>query len=390
MSKYYAYIRVSTDKQTLENQKHKILEFAFNKKIQIEDFIEVEVSSRKNQKERLIEDLFLKLKENDTLVVTELSRLGRNMLEILNLIEKFNSKNIKLIFINQPELSTDNSALSNLLISIYGYFAQTEREIISERTKQGLAVARAKGKVLGRQKGQIVKSMYDEHKEKIEELLSLNLKEDNDICKIKTKDNDNLIVSYTPKRAKKDEYNRTKGLKRLEKKVKSGKLTKDQINSRGYNKYLHLKNEISVEIDYEKFYQDSYWDGLKGYITNTNLSNDAVISNYSNLWQIEKAFRMSKSDLEIRPIYHFTRRRIEAHISISFVAYSIYKELERLLYLYNAPFSVKKAREIIHNIYQIEVTLPDSGVKQKVLLQMDEEQQFLVNMIQNEISKSFG
>ena len=202
--------------------------------------------------------------------------------------------------------------------------------------------------------------------------------------------NDNLIVSYTPKRAKKDEYNRTKGLKRLEKKVKSGKLTKDQINSRGYNKYLHLKNEINVEIDYEKFYQDSYWDGLKGYITNTNLSNDAVISNYSNLWQIEKAFRMSKSDLEIRPIYHFTRRRIEAHISISFVAYSIYKELERLLYLYNAPFSVKKAREIIHNIYQIEVTLPDSGVKQKVLLQMDEEQQFLVNMIQNEISKSFG
>ena len=175
MSKYYAYIRVSTDKQTLENQKHKILEFAFNKKIQIEDFIEVEVSSRKNQKERLIEDLFLKLKENDTLVVTELSRLGRNMLEILNLIEKFNSKNIKLIFINQPELSTDNSALSNLLISIYGYFAQTEREIISERTKQGLAVARAKGKILGRQKGQIVKSMYDEHKEKIEELHKLGL-----------------------------------------------------------------------------------------------------------------------------------------------------------------------------------------------------------------------
>ena len=175
MSKYYAYIRVSTDKQTLENQKHKILEFAFNKKIQIEDFIEVEVSSKKTQKERLIEDLFLKLKENDTLVVTELSRLGRNMLEILNLIEKFNSKNIKLIFINQPELSTDNSALSNLLISIYGYFAQTEREIISERTKQGLAVARTKGKVLGRQKGQIVKSMYDEHKEKIEELYKLGL-----------------------------------------------------------------------------------------------------------------------------------------------------------------------------------------------------------------------
>ena len=89
--------------------------------------------------------------------------------------QKFNSKNIKLIFINQPELSTDNSALSNLLISIYGYFAQTEREIISERTKQGLAVAKAKGKILGRQKGQIVRSQYDDHKDKIEELYKLGL-----------------------------------------------------------------------------------------------------------------------------------------------------------------------------------------------------------------------
>ena len=61
------------------------------------------------------------------------------------------------------------------MFPIFAYFAQTEREIISERTKQGLAVARAKGKVLGRQKGQIVKSMYDEHKEKIEELYKLGL-----------------------------------------------------------------------------------------------------------------------------------------------------------------------------------------------------------------------
>lgn len=175
MSKFYAYIRVSTDKQTLENQKHKILEYAYSKKVQIEDFIEIEVSSRKNQKERLLDELFSKLEENDTLIVTELSRLGRNMLEILNLIEKFNTKNIKLVFINQPELSTNDTALSKLLFSIYGYFAETEREIISERTKQGLAVARAKGKILGRQKGQIVKSKYDPYKDKIKELHDLGL-----------------------------------------------------------------------------------------------------------------------------------------------------------------------------------------------------------------------
>ena len=175
MSKYLAYIRVSTDKQSLENQKHKILEYAYENKIKIDDFIQIEISSRKNQKDRLLDDVFLRLKDNDTLIVTELSRLGRNMLEILNLFERFNKSNIKFIFVNQPELSTANNALSKLLLSIYGYFAETEREIISERTKQGLAVAKAKGKKLGRQKGQQVTSKYDEFKDKIEELYILGL-----------------------------------------------------------------------------------------------------------------------------------------------------------------------------------------------------------------------
>jgi len=175
LNKYLGYIRVSTDKQTLENQKHKILEYAHGNKIQIEKFIELEVSSRKNQKERLIDEVFELLDKGDTLIATELSRLGRNMLEILNLVEKFNKYEIKLIFVNQPELSTANNALSKLLLSIYSYFAETEREIISERTKQGLAAARASGKKLGRQVGQQVTSKYDKHKDKIEELYSLGL-----------------------------------------------------------------------------------------------------------------------------------------------------------------------------------------------------------------------
>ena len=86
MNKYFAYIRVSTDKQTLENQKHKILEFAFNKKIQIEDFIEIEVSSKKTQKERLIDDLFLKLEENDRL---SLHNGGQNSTLGLKATKKF-------------------------------------------------------------------------------------------------------------------------------------------------------------------------------------------------------------------------------------------------------------------------------------------------------------
>lgn len=230
--------------------------------------------------------------------------------------------------------------------------------------------------------GARIKNSTDEIAQKI---LNLKLCEDGQNALIKKDDGDNLIITYTEKRAKKDAHNRKKGLTRLEKKVSSGKLTKDKINARGYNKYLTLKNEVNVAIDYDKYNADASWDGLKGYLTNTSLSVDAVIENYSNLWHIEKAFRMSKSDLEIRPIYHFTKRRIEAHISISFVAYTVYKELERLLYKYEAPFSVQKARDIIRNMYQIEIELPNSKHKEKVLLNMDEEQQLLLHIVQSEI-----
>lgn len=175
------YIRVSTDKQNLENQKHALLTYANEHKFIIDEFVEIEISSKGDSKKRLLDSLFLKLKSGDTLICTELSRLGRNMLEILNLIEKFNKANIKLIFVNQPELSTNqNNALSSLLLAIYGYFAQTEREIISERTKQGLAVARAQGKVLGRPKGAKNKTRaLDSFKDEIKKYLEMDLMQTN-------------------------------------------------------------------------------------------------------------------------------------------------------------------------------------------------------------------
>lgn len=89
---------------------------------------------------------------------------------------------------------------------------------------------------------------------------------------------------------------------------------------------------MSIDIDYDKYKKDAVWDGLKGYITNTKLTNNKVIENYKNLWHIEKAFRISKTDFRIKPIYHRLQHRIEAHICISFTAYCIYKELERVLY----------------------------------------------------------
>ena len=115
--------------------------------------------------------------------------------------------------------------------------------------------------------GARIKNSTDEIAQKI---LNLKLCEDGQNTLIKKDDGDNLIITYTEKRAKKDAHNRKKGLTRLEKKVSSGKLSKDKINARGYNKYLTLKNEVNVAIDYDKYNADASWDGLKGYITNTS------------------------------------------------------------------------------------------------------------------------
>lgn len=140
------------------------------------------------------------------------------------------------------------------------------------------------------------------------------------------RDGTRLIVSYSQKRAIKDEHNRKRGLQRLEKSIRSRNLTKSQINNRGYNKYLKLRGNIEVGIDYDKFEQDKVWDGLKGYLTNTDLTEKQIMDNNKNLWQVEKAFRISKTDLRIRPVYHHLRCRIEANICISFTAYVIDKD----------------------------------------------------------------
>lgn len=224
--------------------------------------------------------------------------------------------------------------------------------------------------------GARIKNESNENKEK---MLSASF-EDKSYIVIES-GNAKLIVQYSSKRAKKDEHNRKRGLKNLEKKIKSGKLTKQNINNRGYNKYLKMEGEIIISIDEEKFKADQKWDGLKGYVTNCNHAPSIIIENYKNLWHIEKAFRMSKTDLRIRPIYHRLRKRIQAHICLSFVAYSIYKELERVLKEEKYRLSVEKASEITHNMYQMEITLPESRHSKKILLKMDEDQTELVRII---------
>lgn len=206
--------------------------------------------------------------------------------------------------------------------------------------------------------------------------------EEGQLRSIKKQGDIRLVLSYSEKRATKDAHNRKRGLQRLEKRIRTGKLTKSNINNRGYNKYLKMDGEVLITLDYEKFEEDKKWDGLKGYITNSKLSKKQIVDNYNNLWHIERAFRMSKTDLRVRPIYHRLKHRIEAHICISFTAYSIYKELERVLHKEKSTLSIERAAELTHNMYQISYILPESKQAKSLVLKMDDEQAELYRIIQ--------
>ncbi|MBU3013779.1 recombinase family protein [Poseidonibacter lekithochrous] len=174
MNKIIGYCRVSTDVQTTENQRREILDYVHSKNLTIDEIIEVTISSRKNTKDREIDKTLLKLERGDTLIVTKLDRLGRSTIEVLKIIEELKEKGIILQIIKDSIVVDDNNTnpINTMMLTLLSGFAQMERDFISERTKSALAQRKAQGVKLGRKKGQIVKSKFDEHKEKIEELLS--------------------------------------------------------------------------------------------------------------------------------------------------------------------------------------------------------------------------
>ena len=212
-----------------------------------------------------------------------------------------------------------------------------------------------------------------------QKVLSLHL-EDGQSSVINKEDDQKLVVSYSVQRAKKDAFNRKRGLQKLEKALATGRLTKQHINNKGYNKYLKLDGQINIHIDYEKFKEDEQWDGLKGYLTNAKLSKELVIESYKQLWFIEKAFRISKTDLRIRPVFHYRKRRILAHICIAFTAYKIYKELERQLNDRKAGISPEKAIDILKTIYSLTIITPYSETKHTRLLIKNEEQKSILKV----------
>lgn len=198
-----------------------------------------------------------------------------------------------------------------------------------------------------------------------------------------------LVVHYSTKRAKKDSHNRERGLTKLEKDVASGRLTKEHLTNRGYKKFLSLKGETKIKVDRAKIKDAERWAGLKGYMTNTQLSKDEVMAAYRELWQIERSFRITKSELAARPIYHRLEHRIRAHICLCFAALKVNKELERLLKKSGCPWSVQESIEIAATIKTLHGFIPETGKTIEYMMIKTEEQRELASKMEFDVKNSF-
>lgn len=175
----YGYVRVSTQDQNVESQKNLISRYCVDHKLMVNEWMEVEMSSRNSTKARRIDELLDKLQPQDTIIVSELSRLGRSIKETLNTIETLiHEKHARLIFIKQAldmNPLNKNSLANKVLITVFSMIAELERDFISERTKAGLDARKEKGIKLGKPKGTLQTSMYDLDKEKILHLHNLGV-----------------------------------------------------------------------------------------------------------------------------------------------------------------------------------------------------------------------
>lgn len=186
-----------------------------------------------------------------------------------------------------------------------------------------------------------------------------------------------LILTYSSKRAKKDKYTREKALEKIEAKL-SKNITKGDLKLSYYAKYLDIdeKCDIKYKLNQSKISNDKKLDGIKGFITNDfTLKPSEVIEHYSNQYDVERAFRISKTDLKIRPIYHRLETRIKAHILISFISYAIYKEFERKIKQSKLDIKFKLTFDYIKTMYGYKTMF---GVEP---LEMDEIQQQIYDAV---------
>lgn len=164
-----------------------------------------------------------------------------------------------------------------------------------------------------------------------------------------------VVISYSQKRARKDEHDRQKAIDALTRKLSKSKHPASLINNYGYKKFMKIEGDSKVTIDKDKIKQASQWDGLHGVITNIKTKNAIdIINHYHSLWQVEETFRITKHDMRIRPIYHWTPSRVRAHIAICFVALCCIRWLE---YRVAIRYQKMSPKSIINELLHVQVSL---------------------------------
>jgi transposase len=187
--------------------------------------------------------------------------------------------------------------------------------------------------------------------------------EENDIISLREFDykNRRLIVSHSTKRARKDKHDRLKAAEKIAKKLKKSKDPAQLISNYGYKKFIKVSGESEIALDEEKLNNEALWDGLHGVITNSkNLNPKELLLQYRGLWQIEESFRITKHDLKVRPIFHWTPERIKAHIAICFMAFSCIRHLEYRVHLQYKKLSPEAIRSTLTRV-QISVLKESNG-----------------------------
>ena len=202
-------------------------------------------------------------------------------------------------------------------------------------------------------KEEIVKQIID-HNYKIKSINEIKL------------DSQRLIVEYSEDRAKKDAKNREKIIDKLKKKLETGKPVVHK------NKFLAWKNKDKItSLDDKKIEVDKQFDGLKGYITNTHNQSGfkEIIDQYHNLWKVEKAFRMSKSDLRERPVFHQEIKRIKSHLILCFVSLLVMKETEKILD--TKKYTIERTIEFMGNVGEGEIRIGNTKMPLESELNQD-------------------
>ena len=170
-----SYIRISSNQQTIQHQQDEISRYCNLNNLEIDRTIEIEISSRKDLRTRKIDELLELLSKDDLIIVTELSRLGRNTGEVINLIDTLIKMGVEVRILKQNLILKETDPMNKMMITILSMFAEFERDIISQRTKEALKGLKDKGIKLGKPKGTVQKSIFDDDQEKIVELLGLGL-----------------------------------------------------------------------------------------------------------------------------------------------------------------------------------------------------------------------